>query len=201
MIQDEGGRHVVKRRSGPQVVKVQVRDLVQVVGMFAPFSPRGFSIRGKFVLWSPSGYLCTVDLCYVPGAAVYHGRANQSSGMGLCGYCRGVLWVPDPAGQYSGKIRVSENAAVQDEGGGRHVFKSSSDTGEPTPRSKFRYGSLCELWVFLPPLPRGGSVLGKICYIVSQQVSGHRRPVQGAPSSSTSRESQAKFRDGTMWVL
>ena len=81
------------------------------------------------------------DLSPVPGAAVYHGRANQSSGIGLCGYCRGVLWVPDSACQCSGKIRFSENAAVQDEGGGRNVFKHSSDTGEPTPRSKFRYGS------------------------------------------------------------
>ena len=31
-------------------VSVQVRDLVQVVGIVAPFAPRGFSIRGKFVL-------------------------------------------------------------------------------------------------------------------------------------------------------
>ena len=31
-------------------VKVQVRDLVRGVGIVAPFAPRGFSIRGKFVL-------------------------------------------------------------------------------------------------------------------------------------------------------
>ena len=48
------GRHVAKRSSNPRVaypeVNVQVRDLVRVVGIVAPFAPRVFSIRGKFVL-------------------------------------------------------------------------------------------------------------------------------------------------------
>ena len=48
------GRHVAKRSSDPRVaypdVNVQVRDLVRVVSIVAPFAPRGFSIRGKFVL-------------------------------------------------------------------------------------------------------------------------------------------------------
>ena len=51
---DEGGRHVAKRSSDPRVaypeVNIQVRDLVRVVGIVAPFALRGFSIRGKFVL-------------------------------------------------------------------------------------------------------------------------------------------------------
>ena len=41
---------VAKRSSDPRVVNVQVRDLVWVVGIVGPFVPRGFSIRGKFVL-------------------------------------------------------------------------------------------------------------------------------------------------------
>ena len=49
-----GGRHVAERSSDPRVaypeVNVQVRDLLRVVGIVAPFAPRGFSIRGKFVL-------------------------------------------------------------------------------------------------------------------------------------------------------
>ena len=49
-----GGRYVAKHSSDPRVaypeVNVQVRDLVRVVGIVAPFAPRGFSIRGKFVL-------------------------------------------------------------------------------------------------------------------------------------------------------
>ena len=53
-VQDEGVRHVAKRSSDPRVaypeVNVQVRDLVRVVGIVALFAPRGFSIRGKFVL-------------------------------------------------------------------------------------------------------------------------------------------------------
>ena len=53
-VQDEGVRHVAKRSSDPRVaypeVNVQIRDLVRVVGIVALFAPRGFSIRGKFVL-------------------------------------------------------------------------------------------------------------------------------------------------------
>ena len=57
--QNEGGRHVAKRSSDPRVaypeVNVQIRHLVRVVGIVAHFAPRGFSIRGKFVLSSPRG--------------------------------------------------------------------------------------------------------------------------------------------------
>ena len=49
-----GGRHMAKRSSDPRVsypeVNVQVRNLVRVVIIVAPFAPRGFSIRRKFVL-------------------------------------------------------------------------------------------------------------------------------------------------------
>ena len=62
----------------------------------------------------------------MPLAAVRHGRARQSSGTGPCGYCKRVLWVPGPAGQYSGKIRIIEKPGVEDEGG-HHVVKRSSD--------------------------------------------------------------------------
>ena len=45
---------MAKRSSDPRVaypeVNVQVRDLVRGVGIVAPFAPRGFSIREKFVL-------------------------------------------------------------------------------------------------------------------------------------------------------
>ena len=50
---DERGRHVVKRSSDHRVI--QVRDLVQVVGIVAPFYLRGFSIREKIALSSPRG--------------------------------------------------------------------------------------------------------------------------------------------------
>ena len=48
---------------------------------------------------------------------------------------------------------------------------------------------------------RGVKVLGEILFIEPQGVNEHRRPVSGAPSSSTPRESQAKLRDGTVWGL
>ena len=43
-----GGRHVAKRN-----IKVQVQDLVRVVGIVAPFATRDVGIREKFVLSSP----------------------------------------------------------------------------------------------------------------------------------------------------
>ena len=62
-VEDEGSRHVVKRSSVPRVahpdVKVQVRDLVRVVGIVAHFAPMGASTRGKFVLSSPRGKMGT----------------------------------------------------------------------------------------------------------------------------------------------
>ena len=44
------GRHVAKRS-----VKLQLRDLVRVMGIGAPFATRGDGIRGNFVLSSPRG--------------------------------------------------------------------------------------------------------------------------------------------------
>ena len=45
-----GGHYVAKRSSDPREaypeVKVQLRDLVRVVGIVAPFGPTGLSIQG-----------------------------------------------------------------------------------------------------------------------------------------------------------
>ena len=46
--------------------------------------------------------------------------------------------------------------------------------------------------------PTGGRFPGKIGFIESLEVNGHRRPVPGAHRIATPRENQAKFRDGTM---
>ena len=55
----KAGRHVAKRCSDPRVayseMKVQVRDLMRVVGNVAPFAPRWVCIRGKFVLSNHRG--------------------------------------------------------------------------------------------------------------------------------------------------
>ena len=54
-----GGRHVAKRSSDPRVtypeVKVQVQDLVRVVGIVAPFTLLGVGTRGKSVYRAPGG--------------------------------------------------------------------------------------------------------------------------------------------------
>ena len=107
---------VAERSSDPKVaypdVKVQVRDLVRVVGIVVPFAPRGVGSQGKLFLSRPRGLMGTGDLCRVPPAAVRHGRgARQHSGTVPCGDCRRDIW-----GQYSGKIRFIEKSGVQDEG-------------------------------------------------------------------------------------
>ena len=52
---------MAKRRSDPRIaypeIKVQVRDLVRVVGIVGPFAQWGVSIQGKFVLSSPKGFI------------------------------------------------------------------------------------------------------------------------------------------------
>ena len=68
----------------------------------------------------------TEGLCWVPHAAVRHGRAWQTSGTGPCGDCRRLLWVPGPRGLFSGKLHCIEKPGVQDLGN-RHVAKRSSD--------------------------------------------------------------------------
>ena len=75
---------MAKRSSDPRLaypdVKVQVRDLVRVVGIVAPFCPTRGGYPGKFVLSSLRREMGTGDVCQVPPAAVRHGRAMQSSG-------------------------------------------------------------------------------------------------------------------------
>ena len=56
--------------------------------------------------------------------------------------------------------------------------------------------------VRVDPLPRGRvSIRGKVRLIETRDVNGHNKPMHCAPSSGTPRESQAKFRDGTVWGL
>ena len=99
-----GHRPRVVCSSDPRVaypdVKVQVWDLVRVVGIVAPFCPTRGGYPGKFVLSSPGGGLGPGDVCRVHPEAVRHGRASQSSGTVMCGDCRRVLWVPRSRGNF-----------------------------------------------------------------------------------------------------
>ena len=136
----------------------------------------------------------------MPLAAVRHGRARQSSGTGPCGYCRRVLWSPGPACKYSGKIRFIEKPGVENEGC-RHVVKRSSDPGYPPRRQSSGTGPSAGCGYCCPLCLHGGQYPGTIRFIEPQGENGHMRPEPGAPSSGTPRESQAKFRDGTVCVL
>ena len=55
--------------------------------------------------------------------------------------------------------------------------------------------------IVAPFVPWGVGTRGKFVLLSHKGVNGHRRPVPDAPTSGTPRESEAKFRDGTMWGL
>ena len=101
-------------------------------------------------------------MCRVPPAAARHGRARQSSGTGPCGDCRGVLRIPGPWGQYSGKIRFIEKPVVQDYGR-RHVAKRSSDPRVAYPEVKIQVQDLemRAMGIVAPFAPRGVSIREK----------------------------------------
>ena len=58
-VEDEGGRHVVKRSSDPRVahpdVKIQVRDLVRVVGIVVPSLPQWGPVPGENSFYGAPG--------------------------------------------------------------------------------------------------------------------------------------------------
>ena len=64
------GRHVLKNSSDPRVanpeVKVQVWNLVRVVGIVSPFAPRGFSIQGNSFYRAPEGRWAQVTCAGCP---------------------------------------------------------------------------------------------------------------------------------------
>ena len=69
------------------------------------------------------------------------------------------------------------------------------------PEVKVQVRDLVRVVCIVAPFAPRGQYSGKIRFIEPQGVNGHRGPVPGAPSSGTPRESQAKFRDGAVWVL
>ena len=77
------------------------------------------------------------------------------------------------AGQYSGKIRLNEKPGVQIEGVVLWLNVVLTP-GKPTLKSNFRDGSLCKLWVLLPPLPHWGRYPRKIRFIEPHVGNGHR---------------------------
>ena len=106
----------------------------------------------------------------MPGApaAVHPGRSRQCSGTGPCGYCRRVLWVPGPRGQYSGKIRFIEKPGVQDEWS-RHVDERSSDTPVAYPEVNVQVTDLVRVVGIVAPFaPRGFSIRGKFVLSIGQ---------------------------------
>ena len=91
---------VLTPRVAYPAVKVQVRDLVRVVGIVASFAQRGSLFRENSFYRAPGGKWAQETL---PPAAVPYRGARQSLGTGPCRDCRKVLWVPGPRGSVFGE--------------------------------------------------------------------------------------------------
>ena len=88
--------------------KVQVRDLVRVVGIVAPF-PHGGMYQGKTRFIEPQGGKWAQETCAgAPSNSTP--RANQAKFRnGTVWGLYNFLWLPGPRDQYLGKIRFIEN--------------------------------------------------------------------------------------------
>ena len=162
MVYKTRDRHVAKYSSDPRQaypeVKLQERDLVRVVAIVAPFAPMRVRYTGKIRFIEPrgGGRIGRGDVCRVPLGAVRHGRARQTSESGPVGDCRSVLWEPGPWGQYSGKIRFIEKHEDQNEGG-RHVAKYSSDSRQAYSEVKLQGRDLVRVVGFVAPFTQMGA--------------------------------------------
>ena len=102
--------------------------------------------------------------------------------------------MPDPRGQDSRKIRFIDKPGYKTMG----VVMWLNVVRVAYPEVKVQVRDLVRVVGIVAPFdPRGGDRYpGKIIFIESQEVNGHRRPVPCVPSSGMPRECQAKFRTG-----
>ena len=100
-----GDRQVAKRSSDPRVaypeVKSQVRNLVRVVGIVAPFTPLGVGIRGKFVLTIPRGKWAQETCAMCPQQRYATGEPGKVQGPDRLGVVEGSVGT-GPAGSAFG---------------------------------------------------------------------------------------------------
>ena len=134
---------------------------MRVVGIVAPFAPRGGGpVLGEIRLIEPTRVLGTWNLYLVPQAAVRQRRASQKSGTGPCGDCRRDKWVPSSRRQYSGgNLFYRETWGTRI--GCRHVAKRSSDPWVAYPEVKVQVQDLVRIVGIIGPLPQEASVFGK----------------------------------------
>ena len=81
------------------------------------------------------------------------------------------------------------------------MAERSSDPRVAYPDVKVQVRDLVRVVGIVGPFAPRGSVPVEICFIETQWVNGHRRPVPDAASSGTPRDSQTNFRDRTVWGL
>ena len=76
------------------------------------------------------------------------------------------------------------------------MAKRSSNPRVAYPEVKVRVWDLVRVVDIVAPFAPRGSIFGENSFYRAPGNKWHRRPVPGAPSSGTPRESQSKFREG-----
>ena len=143
---------MAKRSFHPQVaypeLKVQVRDLVRVVGIVVPFAPRGMCIRGNS-FYRATGGKWAQETCvgcpqqrYATGKpGKYQGRDRVGSVEGSCGYGARRISI-------RGKFVLSRNPGYKTGGavmwlnvlGGIRFIEHQGVNGHRCPRQRYASG-------------------------------------------------------------
>ena len=147
---------MAKCSSDPRVaypeVKVQVRYLVRVVGIVAPFAPRGSVFRKNSSYRAPGG-ISTGDPCRVPQQRYATGEPGKVQGRDRVGIVERSR-VKGPLGSVFGEnlfYRETQGTRL----GGRHMAKRSSDPRVAYPEVKVHVRDLVRvLGVVAPFAPR-----------------------------------------------
>ena len=200
-----------QRHAEEESGKVHGRDRVGIVEGSYVYLVRGVSIRGKFVLSRNPEYKTRVRhvakrssdprvaypevkvVPFAPRVSIFGENSFYRAPGGkwaqeTCVECPQQRRATEEPGKVQGRDRVGIV-----EGSCGYLIRGVSIRGKYLGPIGASCGYCC------PLCPTGSQYSGKTRFIEPQGVTGHRRPVPGAPSSNTPRESQAKFKAGTVW--
>ena len=170
--------------------------------IFLPPLPRGGSVFGENSFYrAPAGRWAQKACAGCPQQRYITGEPGKVQGRDRVGIVEGSCGYRARRVSIRGKFFLSRNPGYRTMGVAMWLKIALPPPGSPPRGQSSGPGPSANCGYFCPLCPTGVQYSGKIRFIEPQRVDGHRRPVPGAPSSGTSRESQAKFRDGTVREL
>ena len=154
---------MAKRSSDPRVaypeVKVQVRDLVRVVGIVAHFGPTGLSIQGNSSYRTPGG-ICAQETCAgCPKQRYATGEPCKVQGRDRVGIVERTHVYLARGVSVRGKFILTRNPGYKTSGVAMWLNVHSSDPRVAYPKVKVQVWDLVRVVGILAPLaPRGVSI-------------------------------------------